>query len=135
MRGVLLKHAGRERRERVDVLTARFIFADMIRRVFQRLFDTLDLFFAFRFRLPLCGAIKVRRELLFGLDRGKGRVQLPILFRDKFFNFTFPIHHHFGDSGLHAPGGKPALDLMPQNRADFIPHKAIQHAARLLRVD
>ena len=36
---------------------------------------------------------------------------------------------------LHAAGGKPGLDLAPHQRADLVAHQAVQHTARLLRVD
>ncbi|OQC25448.1 MAG: hypothetical protein BWX70_02469 [Verrucomicrobia bacterium ADurb.Bin070] len=36
---------------------------------------------------------------------------------------------------LHAPGAQPLLEAAPEHRAHHIAHDAVQHAARLLRID
>ena len=49
-------------------------------------------------------------------------------------DFRLAVHDQAQRHGLHASGGKPPADLVPQQRRNLVAHQAVQHAARLLRV-
>ena len=68
------------------------------------------------------------------LGRRKLRMQRPIFHRRERADLAFPLHDHPQRHGLHAPGRKAAPHLIPQQRRNLVPHQAIQHATRLLRV-
>ena len=73
-------------------------------------------------------------RLLFPLHI-KIRVDAPVFFRDEGIDFILPVADHAERHGLNAAGRKAALDLCPQKRTDAVPDHAVQHAARLLRID
>ena len=62
------------------------------------------------------------------------RVNGPVFFFLKRFDFALTFNNQAQRHGLHASGGKAATDFVPQQRRDLITHNAVQHAARLLRV-
>ena len=47
---------------------------------------------------------------------------------------ALPVHHQPGCHRLHAPGGQPGHDLLPQHGRDLVPVEPVQHAARLIGV-
>ena len=66
---------------------------------------------------------------------GQIGVERPIFLRLEGPNFLFAVIDHAHGHGLHAARGEAAADLLPQKRAQLIAHDAVEHAARLLRVD
>ncbi len=48
--------------------------------------------------------------------------------------FLGALRYQAHGDGLHAPGGKPALDLVPEQRGKLVAHDAVDDAAGLLRV-
>ena len=73
-----------------------------------------------------------------GLVRGfvrKVNVERPVFLRFKGLNFFLAVVHHAHGDGLHASRREAAADFFPQKRAELIAHDAVEHAARLLRVD
>ena len=72
--------------------------------------------------------------LLFAFYSAFG-TDIPVFLRDKVINFSFSVNNHPGCDTLDASGGQSFLYFPPEKRADFIPDKAVQRPARLLRVD
>ncbi len=62
------------------------------------------------------------------------RVNRPVLLRDERADLLLAFDDQPQRHGLHAPGGKPAANFVPQNGRNFVAHDAIEHAARLLRI-
>ena len=66
---------------------------------------------------------------------GQIGVKRPVFLRLEGLDFLFTVIDHAHGDGLHAARGEAAADLLPQKRAQLIAHDAVEHAARLLRVD
>ena len=66
---------------------------------------------------------------------GEVGVKRPVFLRLEGLNFLFAVVDHAHGHGLHAARGEAAADLLPQKRAQLIAYDAVEHAARLLRVD
>ena len=73
---------------------------------------------------------------------GRGRpfrmedgLYLIIWFAAESHDLLFPVHDQAEGDALHTAGGKLRLDLAPQDGGEFEAYQAVQHAARLLRVD
>ena len=58
----------------------------------------------------------------------------PVFFRDKCSDLVLSIANRTGRYGLYTSGRQAALDIFPQERAEFIADNAIQDAPRLLRI-
>ena len=135
--GFLLQRGRRERCGRHLALFAHFDAVDR-KMCFLNAFDCFLRFFRVgnhRF-LPVERG-KARREVQLApvrLMRQQLGGNLPVFLRDKRLDFFLAHHHHARRDGLHAAGGKPLLNLRPQQRADFIADETIQHTACLLRV-
>jgi len=67
-----------------------------------------------------------------GIRHRHGRVNGPVLLGLKRLNFLLAFADDPQRDGLHAPGTQTTLDLLPQQRANFVAHQAIEEAARLL---
>ena len=65
----------------------------------------------------------------------KQRVEQPVFLRLEGADLIFAVDHDACGHRLHAPGGQAGLDLAPEQRAELIAHDAVEHAARLLRID
>ncbi len=59
---------------------------------------------------------------------------MPVLFRDEFPDFLFPVADDSYGYGLHPARAQAAFYLFPQNGAYLVSHKPIEDAARLLSV-
>ena len=60
---------------------------------------------------------------------------MPVFLRLERLDLRLPVADHARSDGLHAARGQALLDLHPQQRADLVAHQAVEHAARLLRID
>ena len=60
---------------------------------------------------------------------------LIIRFAAESHDLLFPVHDQAQGDALHAAGGELRLDLAPQDGGQFEAYQAVQHTARLLRVD
>lgn len=80
-------------------------------------------------------AVIVRLKGLVRRLVGEVGVKCPVFLRLEGLNFLFAVVNHAHSDGLHAARGEAAADLLPQKRAQLIAHDAVEHAARLLRVD
>ena len=69
-----------------------------------------------------------------GLPGVQHGVDGPVFRRIERADLPLALHDQAQRHGLHAPGGKPAAHLVPQQRRNLVAHQAVQHAARLLRV-
>ena len=67
--------------------------------------------------------------------RGEPRREVPVLFRDERFDLALAIADEFEGDRLDAARAQSPAHLVPEDRADLVAHQAIEHAARLLRVD
>ena len=65
----------------------------------------------------------------------KQRVKQPVFLRLEGADLIFTVDHDARGHRLHTPGGQTRLDLAPEQRAELIAHDAVEHAARLLRID
>ena len=65
----------------------------------------------------------------------KQRVEQPVFLRLEGADLIFAVNHDACGHRLHAPGGQAGLDLAPEQRAELVAHNAVEHAARLLRID
>ena len=63
------------------------------------------------------------------------RVDGPVLFLFESLDFAFALDDQAEGDGLHASGGKPTADLVPEQGRDLVADQAIEHPARLLGVD
>jgi hypothetical protein len=50
-------------------------------------------------------------------------------------DLALALHDEAQRHGLHATGREPLLHGLPEHRAGLVAHQAIEHAARLLRID
>ena len=66
---------------------------------------------------------------------GEVGVERPVLLRLERLNLLLAVVDHAHSDGLHAARGKAAAHLLPQKRAELVAHDAVEHAARLLRID
>src|SRR5262245_10319646 len=147
-RRLLLELRGDERRNRVALLLPGRDVGDDIARAFEfgqdvlRRLLVLDVKLGFlyaiveaggldRLRLDLIKPRVERRRQL----RGEVRDERPVFSFDEGQDVAFALDDQPHRHCLDASGGKPAPDLVPQQRADFVPDQAVEHAARLLRVN
>ena len=63
------------------------------------------------------------------------RIDGPVFFLLERLDLALALDDQPQRHGLHASGGKPAADFVPKQRRDLVTHKAVEHAACLLRVD
>jgi hypothetical protein len=70
-----------------------------------------------------------------GLQGLEGAGQVPVIGGGERHPLALPLHHHPGGDGLHAAGGQPGADLLPQHRGDLVAVEAVQDAPGLLGVD
>ena len=68
------------------------------------------------------------------LSRIQHRVDGPVLLRHERADGFLAVNDQPQSYGLHASGGQPAPDLVPQKRRDFVPHQPVEDPAGLLRV-
>jgi len=62
------------------------------------------------------------------------RVQGPILDGRESLDLALAFDDQPQSDGLHAPGGKAATNLVPQQRRNLVAHDAVEHAPGLLRI-
>ena len=62
-------------------------------------------------------------------------IQRPVFLRDKGPDLVLAVDDQTGRDRLHASGGQALADLFPEQGAELIADNAVEHAARLLRVD
>ncbi len=62
-------------------------------------------------------------------------VQRPVFARHEGFDFQLALDDHAERGRLHAAGGKPGTDLLPQQRRQVEADQIVQRAPRLLGVD
>ena len=133
-RRILLQLAGRERRRRVAAALFFLRRADRPVGMFKRGADFLGVFavgdFDLLFALAQEASIEGGR-----LRAGEVGVDGPVFFFLERLDFAFAVDDQAESDGLHASGGKAAADFVPEQRRDLIADQAIEHAARLLRVD
>lgn len=65
----------------------------------------------------------------------KLHVKRPVFLRHKGADLIFTVDNEPRRDRLHAAGRQALADLLPQKRAELIAHDAVEHAARLLRID
>ena len=66
----------------------------------------------------------------------RGRhVEQPVFLWDEALYLFLALADYAQRDGLHAPGGEAALHLVPEQRAELVADEAVEHAARLLRLD
>ena len=58
----------------------------------------------------------------------------PVFLGHECLNLLLAVAYKLDRHRLHAAGGKPLLDLAPEERAELVADDAVEHAARLLRV-
>src|SRR5262245_6079545 len=147
-RRLLLELRGDERRDRVAfLLPGRDVGDDVAspiefgQDVFRGLL-VLDMKFGLLNAVVEAGGLN-RLRLDFVKPRVERRRQLrrqvrddrPVFGFDEGQNVAFALDDQPHGHGLDAPRRKPAPDLVPQQRAHFVPDQAVEHTARLLRVD
>ena len=62
-------------------------------------------------------------------------VEQPVFLGDEALYLFLTLADYTQRDGLHAPGGEAALHLVPEQRAELVADEAVEHAARLLRLD
>ena len=77
----------------------------------------------------------MRGEAAGTADAAEVHVQRPVFLRLEGADLIFAVNHDPCGHRLHAPGGQAGLDLAPEQRAELVAHNAVEHAARLLRID
>ena len=70
-----------------------------------------------------------------GLLAGEMRVDRPIFFFLERLDLAFALDDQAQSDSLHASGGKPAANFIPQQRRNLISDQTVEDAASLLRVD
>src|SRR6202008_190334 len=60
---------------------------------------------------------------------------VPVRRGDELPPLALAVHHDPGGHRLHATGGQPAGDLLPQDRADLVAVQPVEDAPGLLGVD
>ena len=134
-RRVLLQGARRERRIRLalprrllGLCDGEFLPADSGQNL-------LHLRLALGDELLLALAEEGRLKSMLALHIGQDRLDRPIFLRLEIADLPFAVDDQLDGRGLHAPGAQPAAHLLPQKRRQLIPHEAVEHTARLLRID
>ena len=64
----------------------------------------------------------------------QAHVQGPVFLRDEGRDLLFAVADDAQRDGLDTPGGKPALDLIPQKGRDPVAHDAVEHTPCLLGI-
>ena len=134
-RSLLLERAGLEGRVRLALALLRSEVVDdepprayrglgLVRLVFAAYRHGLALEF---FYAELVAALRVEARCR--------HVEQPVFLGDEAFNLFLALADYAQRDGLHAPGGKAALHLVPEQRAELVADEAVEHAARLLRLD
>ena len=67
--------------------------------------------------------------------RGEQAGDLPVLVGHEGVDLPLALHDQSRRHRLHPPGAQPPRDLLPQQRADLVPHDPVEDAAGLLRID
>src|SRR5271166_5103047 len=126
-RGVLLELAGSERRCRAAAALALVNRAHAPVGVLQGGLQ-FGGFFAIRNRGFLAtNADKTRRKCRW-LGGLQVRVKSPILFLNEHLDFAFALDDEPQRNRLHAAGGEPAADLVPQQWRNLVTNETIQYA-------
>ena len=79
-------------------------------------------------------AVEPRLERRRILSR-EARVEGPVLFGAECLALALAVDDYPERNRLHPPGADSALDLVPQQRAQLVPHQPVQHPARLVGVE
>ena len=79
----------------------------------------------------LTGNLEAHVGALGGTEVG---MHLPVLFRDEGADLAFALHHQLHRHRLHAAGGQPAGNLLPEQRRDHVADHAVEETPRLLGV-
>ena len=139
-RGLLLQRAGRERRGRPALHFLASDVGNAIVRSIQRGQHRLGLLGVVEGDLLALNALQAgakdvsRLRLGSCLLRQLG-VDRPVLDRLEGLDLPLALDDDAQRRGLHAPGGEPALDLLPKKRADPVADQPVEHPPRLLGVD
>src|SRR5262249_308783 len=80
-------------------------------------------------------ANQLRLEGLPLLRLAERRHDCPVLFGHERADFPFALADQPQRHRLHAPGTGTRLHSAPEQRADLVAHQAVQHTARLLRIE
>src|SRR5574341_985217 len=132
--GFLLERRGDERRRRVPAaLAPRHRLHDPPHAFERRHHGARRLLV--RERRLLARDFLERRHELRRAPAGEPRVQRPVLDRHERLDLPLPVHDQSHRDGLHAPRGKAALHLLPEQRRETVADEPIEDPAGLLRVD
>ena len=134
--GVLLERARREGRGRVRLGDALFDGRHLVRSRRERGERRVGLFLAPD--LALLSLVLFQRRLEGGellLPILQFRRDRPVLLRLERLDLPLALDDEPQCNRLHTPRREPVADLIVQKRRELVAHKAVEHAARLLRVD
>ena len=134
-RGLLLQCRGDKGRRGAFLLLSAFDGIDDKGRVLRRGDDGVDLVLALEFGLLLALAVKAGGEGAAAALAVEQRVEQPVLLALESLDLLLAVDDHARRDGLDPSGGEAGLDLFPKQRRDLVADDAVQHAARLLRVD
>ena len=132
-RGFLLQRGGDEGRHRVALLLARAHGLDDVIGAFELRHDAVGGLF----RADLRCLVVLLDEARGQQRRLPGRevhIDGPVFLLQERADFALALDHQPQRHRLHPAGGKPAPDLVPQQRRDLVAHQPVQHAPGLLRI-
>ncbi|CCY42479.1 flagellar basal body rod protein [Firmicutes bacterium CAG:124] len=133
-RRLLLERRG-DKGRRGGALFLRFLHAGHGKRLaLQRVQNGLHILLTRQLAL-LRVAVVVRGEAAGLAGAVQIYIQRPVFLRDKGPDLVLAVDDQTGRDRLHASGGQALADLFPEQGAELIADNAVEHAARLLRVD